>query len=212
MVHREEHRALRRGRGVGVRLGKREQVVSYYRGRRRANPAAEERREREAREEAKYEKERARFHRLMKNFKAIPLKGAAAQHAWESKELRSFYVRKDDREIIRTDGRSLFLQNQGYPSWNFYRLVPKYHAVRPDDETAIRDRSRRRTRRDDPDMMLGAGWGPVETSQQREARKERERAERHRRYYQSTQFQGEQGPGYDQKRPRRRAKKKKRSK
>ncbi len=72
---------------------------------------------------------------------------------------------------------------------------------------ARRDRSRR-TRRDDPDMMLGAGWGPVETAQQREARKDRERAERHRRYYQSTQFQGEQGPGYDQRRPRRRAKKK----
>ncbi len=118
-----------------------------------------------------------------------------------TKAARSMWI--DARDVTVAE----LVQRSGYraPGGSFKRRsstwFSKQHARHGRD----------RTRRDDPDMMLGAGWGPVETASQREARKERERAERHRRYYQSTQFQGEQGPGYDQRRPRRRAKKRKRS-
>ncbi len=118
-----------------------------------------------------------------------------------SKAARSMWIEARDVSVDQ------LVRASGYrpPSASFKKRSSSWFSKPARDRKRS---SKRKTRRDDPDMMLGAGWGPAETSSQREARKERERAERHRRYYQSTQFQGEQGPGYDQKRPRRRAKKK----
>lgn len=119
-----------------------------FRGRRRYDPRADERRAREAREHASIERDKARLHRLLRLVRKVLLKGAAADAAWGQKQIRSFTVAKTSdgshvQVVLRTDGKNLFLQEPSFPSWKFYRLVPKHHVLRREEsEDDARDRSR----------------------------------------------------------------------
>lgn len=122
--------------------------MAYGRRGKRYDPRAEERREREAKEEARYKKTKSRLHRLLEQFKLVKLSGDAAQAAWGEPVRRSFTVGKTSggdyvTEILRGTGRHIFLQRATYLGWEFFRLVPRYHVLRSGES----DRDRRRSRR-----------------------------------------------------------------
>jgi len=124
--------------------------MAYY-GRRRYNPAADDRRAREEKDQARLDRDRAKLQRILRLTRKVALRGPAAQHAWGSKEIRSYRVGKTSNgdaiiTTIRTDGTHLFLQEAGGMGWNFYRLTPKHHVLRPDEEGPERDQSRARRR------------------------------------------------------------------
>lgn len=125
--------------------------MAYY-GRRRYNPAADERREREERQRASVERSRAKFKRLMRQFRKIALRGDEAQAAWREPQRRSYTlaIRANGdhvQVVVRGKGRDLFLQEPSGMGWGFYRLVPKHHVFRAGESSSYeddRDRSRRR--------------------------------------------------------------------
>ncbi len=121
-------------------------------GRKRYDPAAEERRAREAKQQARLDRDRARFSRLLRQFRKVALRGEAASAAWKLRALRSYTVSQTrDGAItatVRTDGVHLYLQEPDFMGWRFYRLMPKHHVLRHgEEEEMMRDASRGRRRR-----------------------------------------------------------------
>lgn len=116
--------------------------MGYYRGgRKRSNPAAEERRERERLEQEKFVKDRESLNELLSNFRKVHLRESAARAAWTFPEKRSFTIGKTSdgsriSYILRGDDENeiLYLQEPHFPAWRFYRLDPKYNVVRQEDE------------------------------------------------------------------------------
>jgi hypothetical protein len=109
-----------------------------YGGRRRypVHPTTAARREREREEQQRFEWNRTRLHRLLRQFRRFPLYGDEAQEAWRQPEIRSFATHRDSggtllQTIIRRGPRGeLFLQEPHFPGWRFSRLVPRFATPR----------------------------------------------------------------------------------
>ncbi len=101
-------------------------MSGYYGRRRRYDPRAEERKEREAKDQARVTRDKARLGLILRNHRKVLLRGDEAQAAWGGKQLRSFTVgRTRDGEIpaiIRTNGKGLYLQEPSGIGWAFYKL------------------------------------------------------------------------------------------
>lgn len=115
---------------------------------RRYDPRADERAARVAKAMARVARDKARLHRLLKLVRKVPLKGAEAQAAWGQKLVRTFSVAYTSNEsyvdvLLRTDGENLFLQEPGNLGWHFFRLVPKHHVLRREEESEGRDPSKK---------------------------------------------------------------------
>ena len=115
--------------------------MAYYPRRRRSNPKVEERREREQKEQEEFAKNRESLNELLRNFRKVPLRGDNAQRAWGFPAKRTFTVgRLSDGSqisyILRGDDENevLYLMEPHFPSWRFYRLDPKYHVTRKEEE------------------------------------------------------------------------------
>lgn len=104
-------------------------MARWY-GRRRVDPRAEERREYERREQARFDLHARRLHRLLRQFRRVPLDAQESDYAWKQREIRDWQPSRNSRVILRTDGKTLFLQQQGAVGWRFYRLVPRYSVLR----------------------------------------------------------------------------------
>lgn len=125
--------------------------MGYYGGRRRRyNPRAEERRERERKDEESIKRDRARLARLLKIYRLVPVKGEESKRAWAGEAVRSFSVGKTYQgdwipETIRRANGHYYLQRAGVMGWDFYRLVPRYHVLRHGE--GERDQHMRRRRK-----------------------------------------------------------------
>ncbi len=127
--------------------------MAYYRGRGRYDPRADERREREAKDQTRIELGRKKLHRLLAQYRLVPLKGDAAQRAWGATQVRTYSTGKTSSgdwitATIRKEGRTLYLQRAGSGlGWSFYRLDPRFHVPREDEHPERDARRRRRARR-----------------------------------------------------------------
>lgn len=103
--------------------------------RRRYNPAAEARREREAADERRFAKARRKLARLLSHRAKIEVHGEEAKRAWSLPARRSFEVRRTSQGdvvvvIVRGSGREMYLQEPTFSGWIFSRLVPRSHEHR----------------------------------------------------------------------------------
>lgn len=101
--------------------------MSYY-GKRRYNPAADERRVREEKATARVNRDRARMRRLLGGFKKVKITGDEAQSAWGQNQIRTYNMARltnGDTVIstVRSDGKSYWLQESDGMGWSFYKLV-----------------------------------------------------------------------------------------
>jgi len=124
-----------------------------YGRRRYQHPTTAARLERERQEQARYERNRIKLARLLKQYRQVLIKDKdEAQAAWGQPQLRSYTIGKDSggtpiANIIRGSGGRLYLQAPHFPGWRFYRLVPRYQTPRQSEE-AERDARRRAKGRD----------------------------------------------------------------
>lgn len=77
------------------------------------------------------EQDQLRLERFLRNYRKVPLTSDETRAAWNYRMIRGFTLKRNawalQRASLRTDGRSLFLQEPAPGGWSFYRLVP----VRP---------------------------------------------------------------------------------
>jgi hypothetical protein len=108
--------------------------MAYY-GRRRYNPAADERRAREEKTNRRIERSGERFARLMRGFRRVEITSPEeSKAAWGARERRSYELGQTRDGIIpaivRGEKGHLYLQEMSGMGWKFSRLVPRRRVKR----------------------------------------------------------------------------------